>query len=53
MRGQKHLAIAALWSLLCQSAWGFAGGGCFLPGTPVMLADGREVPIEGITTGTK
>lgn len=30
---------------------GQQGGGCFVPGTPVLLEDGAEIPIEAIEDG--
>ncbi len=53
MKIKGAILVAAFWLSICQSAFGFAGGGCFLKGTPVLLADGSELPIEQIKPGDR
>ena len=53
MKIKGAILVAAFWLSICQSAFGFAGGGCFLECTPVLLADGSQLPIEQIKPGDK
>ena len=46
------LSVMAL-SLACGSAFGWAGGGCFLPETPILLADGSSIPISEVKPGMR
>ncbi len=46
------LSVMAL-SLACGSAFGWAGGGCFLPETPILLADGTSKPISEVESGMR
>ena len=53
MRIIGSILVIVFWLSICQSTFGFAGGGCFLEGTPVLLADGSQLPIEQIKPGDK
>jgi len=39
--------------LLPSLSWARAGGGCFLPETQILMADGTEVPIRSVQPGDK
>ena len=48
------LLISAIVILLLPSlSWARAGGGCFLPETRILKADGTEVPISSVQVGDK
>ena len=48
------LLLSAIVILLLPAlSWGRAGGGCFLPETRILKADGTEVPIRSVRPGDK
>jgi predicted lipid-binding transport protein (Tim44 family) len=47
----RPLCVAAVIAAAATDALARAGGGCFVPGTPVLLADGRERPIGEVRPG--
>jgi predicted lipid-binding transport protein (Tim44 family) len=53
VRNLLRLAVV-IWILLglaLSPAWARGGGGCFLAGTSVLLADGSEKPIQELSPG--
>ena len=53
MPGRLRILIALSLVLACRSAFGWGGGGCFLPETPVLLADGSRIPISAVEPGMR
>ena len=42
-----------LWAVMAADALARGGGGCFLPDTPILRADGTTAPIAGIQPGER
>ncbi len=53
MPGRLLILVSLLLALACRMAFGFAGGGCFLPETPVLFADGSSIPISAVEPGMR
>ena len=53
MPGRLLTTVALFLALAGRTVFGWAGGGCFLPETPILLADGSSIPISEVQPGMR
>ena len=53
MSGRLLIPVFLFLALACRTVFGWAGGGCFLPETPILLSDGSSIPISEVQPGMR
>ncbi|SVB91896.1 uncharacterized protein METZ01_LOCUS244750, partial [marine metagenome] len=53
MPGRLLIPVFLYLALACRTVFGWAGGGCFLPETSILLSDGSSIPISEVQPGMR
>jgi hypothetical protein len=53
MNGRLFFPVFLFLAFAGRGLFGWAGGGCFLPETPILLADGTTLPISEVNPGMR